>query len=193
MDVLYTDFSKAFDKVSHRKLLHKLKAYGVQGKMLSWIEAFLSGRKQCVVMGEVESDWEEVTSSVPQGSVLGPFLFVVYINDLPDCLNNVCQMYADDNKVIAVNKLGTDNGLQEDINNTVEWCRVWSMCLNGPKCKVMHFGKNNPKKVYVINQNGVEITLEATEVEKDLGVMVTMDGKCSAQGELDFGKTEKNF
>jgi len=107
-------------------------------------------------------------------------------------------MYADDNKVIAVNKLGTDNGFQEDINNTVEWCRVWSMCLNDLKCKVMHFGKNNPKKVHVINQNGVEIALEATEVEKDLGVMVTMEmfgagGSGSEQGELDFGNTEKNF
>jgi len=78
-DLINTDFSKAFDKVSHRKLLHKLKAYGVQGKMLSWIEAFLNGGKQCVVMGEVDSDWEEVTSSVPQGSVLGT-LFVCCVH-----------------------------------------------------------------------------------------------------------------
>ena len=184
VDVLYTDFSKAFDKVSHKKLIHKLKAYGVLGKMLDWVKAFLSGRKQCVVLGEDESGWEDVTSSVPQGSVLGPFLFVVYINDLPDCLNNVCKMYADDNKVIAINKPGVDNGLQEDINNTVEWCRVWSMCLNGPKCKVMHFGKNNPRKEYVIEDNGRNMVLEKTELEKDLGVMVTMDGKCSAQVEV---------
>ena len=80
--------------VSYEKLLLKSEAYGVQGKMLSWIEAFLKGRKQCVVLGDIESSWEEVTSSVPQGSVLGPFLFVVYINDLPDCLENVCKMYA---------------------------------------------------------------------------------------------------
>ena len=120
VDVVYTDFSKAFDKVSHRKLIHKLKAYGVNNRMLRWVEAFLKDGKQCVVLGDIESSWEEVTSSVPQGSVLGPFLFVVYINDLPDCLENECKMYADDNKVLAVNKPGMINGLQEDINKTVE-------------------------------------------------------------------------
>ena len=108
--------------------------------MLSWIEAFLKGRKQCVVLGDIESSWEEVTSSVPQGSVLGPFLFLVYINDLPDFLANVCKMYADDSKIIAVNKSGTNDSLQKDINNTVKWCKIWSMSLNVKKCKVMHFG-----------------------------------------------------
>jgi len=112
VDVLYTDFFKAFDKVSHNKLIHKLKAYGVESGMLNWIEAFLKGRKQCVILGDVESKWEKVTSSVPQESVLGPFLFVVYIKDLPECLGNVCKMYADDNKVIAVNSSGVKNGLQ---------------------------------------------------------------------------------
>ena len=140
VDVPYTDFSKAFDKVSHKKLLYKLRAYGVDGMMLNWIQAFLKDRKQCVVMGDVESKWEEVTSSVPQGSVLGPFLFVIYINDLPDCLENECKMYADDNKVLAVNKPGIDNKLQLDINSTVRWCKTWSMTLNGQKCKVMHCG-----------------------------------------------------
>ena len=188
VDVLYTDFSKAFDKVSHRKLIHKLKAYGVQGKMLGWVEAFLRRRKQCVVLGDVESSWEEVTSSVPQGSVLGPFLFVVYINDLPDSLNNVCKMYADDNKVIAVNRWGVENKLQEDINNTVEWCRVWSMKLNGAKCKLMYFGKDNPKKEYVIEENGRKMILKETETEKDLGVIITTDGKCSAQVEAGVNK-----
>jgi hypothetical protein len=95
VDVVYTDFAKAFDKVSHRKLIHKLEAYGVKGAMLGWIVAFLKGRKQCVVLGEVESSWDEATSSVPQGSVFGTFLFLIYINDLADCLENDCVMYAD--------------------------------------------------------------------------------------------------
>ena len=189
VDVVYTDFSKAFDKVSHNKLLYKLRAYGVDGMMLSWIQAFLKGRKQCVVMGDVESKWEDVTSSVPQGSVLGPFLFVVYINDLPDCLENDCKMYADDNKVLAVNKPGIDNRLQTDINSTVKWCETWSMKLNGPKCKVMHCGKNNPRnKYYIEDKDGNRQELETTEVEKDLGIMITTDGKCSAQVEAAVNK-----
>ena len=188
VDVLYTDFSKAFDKVSHKKLIYKLTAYGVRGRMLSWVEAFLKGRRQCVVLGDVESDWEVVTSSVPQGSVLGPFLFVVYINDLPDCLLNECKMYADDNKVIAINRPGLSNGLQLDINKTVEWCKTWSMSLNGSKCKVMHFGKINSKGKYWIEEGGERQELEKTEVEKDLGVMVTIDGKCSAQVEAAVNK-----
>ena len=122
MDVLYTDFSKAFDKVSHKKLLHKMRAYGIVGKMWKWIEVFLSDRKQCVVLGDTESSI--VISSVPQGSVLGTILFTIFINDLPECLINECEMYADDNKVMAENEMqimadnvdGQENGLQEDIN-----------------------------------------------------------------------------
>lgn len=188
VDILYTDFSKAFDKVSHNKLIYKLERYGVKGSMLKWIKSFLSGRRQCVVLGEVESSWEDVTSSVPQGSVLGPFLFVVYINDLPDCLSNVCKMYADDNKVIAVNRTGVDNGLQSDINSTVDWCAKWSMSLNGGKCKVMYFGGKNQRKEYYINGEGEQMLLGSTDVEKDLGIMVTNNGKCSAQVEAAVNK-----
>ena len=97
-------------------------------------------------------------------------------------------MYADDNKVIAINRPGLSNGLQLDINKTVEWCKTWSMSLNGSKCKVMHFGKNNPRGKYWIEEDGKRQELETTEVEKDLGIMVTIDGKCSAQVEAAVNK-----
>ena len=135
MDVLYTDFEKAFDKVSHKKLITKLYAYGIRGRLLGWIKSFLRGRRQRVVMGEIVSEWRDILSGVPQGSVLGTLLFAIYINDLPDGMENVFKMYADDSKVIGeVGEEGQDSKLQRDIMKIKEWCNKWSMCLNARKC-----------------------------------------------------------
>ena len=101
MDVLYLDFAKAFDKVPHQRLIHKLAQYGIQNKMLNWIKAFLSNRRQRVVLGDSISSWTHVSSGVPQGSVLGPTLFIIYINDLPDKLINPNEIYADDTKIFC--------------------------------------------------------------------------------------------
>ena len=182
VDVLYTDFEKAFDKVSHKKLITKLYAYGIRGRLLGWIKSFLRGRRQRVVMGEIVSEWRDILSGVPQGSVLGPLLFAIYINDLPDGLENVFKMYADDSKVIGeVGEEGQDSKLQRDIMKIKEWCNKWSMCLNARKCKIMHFGNKNPGREYFI-ENGIErVVLGVTEVEKDLGVMIARNGKNNHQ------------
>ena len=187
VDVIYTDFSKAFDKVSHKKLLHKMEAYGIRGALLSWVGSFLRYRRQRVVLGDVESTWNAVTSSVPQGSVLGPLLFVLYINDLPDGLTNKCLMYADDSKLIAESEAEEDNGLQMDLNKVVSWCETWSMCLNGAKCKVMHCGKGNPRRVYWIG----ELPLKVTEKEKDLGVIISSNGKMGDQAVTAANKASR--
>jgi len=92
-------------------------------------------------MGEIVSDWRDILSGVPQGSVLGPLLFVIYINDLPDGLENVFKMYADDSKVIAEAAEDGLETLQRDILRIKDWCDKWSMCLNSSKCKIMHLGK----------------------------------------------------
>jgi hypothetical protein len=196
VDVLYTDFEKAFDKVSHKKLIIKLYGYGIRGKLLEWIKSFLKNRRQRVVMGDIESDWRKILSGVPQGSVLGPLLFVIYINDLPDGLDSIFEMYADDSKVIA------ESGpkLQEDIIKIKNWCDKWSMCLNSSKCKVMHFGKVNPGKAYYIGSGSERVVLEETKAEKDLGVIISSDGKNNGQvikavnrANAELGRLRKTF
>ena len=99
VDIVYLYFSKAFDKVAHRRLIKKLENYGITGTLLNWIQDFLSNRKQRVGITGESSDWTDVTSGIPQGSVLGPILFLVYINDLPGAIRGLMKIFADDAKV----------------------------------------------------------------------------------------------
>ena len=99
IDVLYFDFSKAFDMVPHRRLLSKLESYKVSQQITDWVEAYLSNRKQRVLVNGTRSEWEAVSSGVPQGSVLGPVLFLIYINDLPKEVKNCIRLFADDTKL----------------------------------------------------------------------------------------------
>jgi hypothetical protein len=135
VDMIYLDFLKAFDMVPHRRLLHKLKGYGMRKDLIRWFSSFLVGRRQRVVLGVSESDWEAVTSGVPQGSVLGPLLFVLYINDLPDRITNTCKLYADDSKIIAViEDTASALSLQKDLDAINDWTKDWLM---GLKCKII--------------------------------------------------------
>ena len=109
--MIYLDFKKAFDKVPHERLLRKLHGYGIRGKVYSWIKEFLSNRRQRVVVNGQCSDWKNVTSGIPQGSVLGPILFVIFINDMPDAIACCMKLYADDAKVYnRVNNLAQSRG-----------------------------------------------------------------------------------
>jgi sarcosine oxidase/L-pipecolate oxidase len=126
IDVIYLDFQKAFDTVPYKRLIHKLKGYGISGNLLLWIEDFLHERKQRVVSNGQSSSWTEVTSGIPQESVLGTILFTIYINDLPDALENMIKLFADDTKVFAtVNNEEDKNSLQGDIDKLMNWSDTW--------------------------------------------------------------------
>ena len=94
-DVLYLDFSKAFDRVPHRRLICKIKAHGIDGRLLAWIENWLEGRKPRVILNGCQSDWKDVSSSVVQGSVMGPMCFIMYINDLEENIDCTVSKFAD--------------------------------------------------------------------------------------------------
>ena len=180
IDIIFMDFLKAFDLVAHKRLAFKLSCYGITGSLLAWIVSFLSNRVQRVVMGEVVSSWEEVTSGVPQGSVLGPILFILYINEISEILISLSELYADDTKLLKEIQSEEDiHILQNDINRIVDWTRTWLMKLNESKCKVMHIGRTNEKHLYSIESfdGQTKSMLTETTLERDLGIMISSDLK----------------
>ena len=135
------DFAKAFDKVSHRRLVLKMSYYGIRNGTLNWITEFLCGRQQQVVVDGETSEPAEVTSGVPQGTVLGPTLFLIYINDIVDNINSTIRLFADDLVVYRqINSPDDHHILQEDLQKLVEWSKTWQMELNVDKCTIMDFG-----------------------------------------------------
>ena len=171
VDVIYTDFSKAFDSVPHQRLLKKMESLGIRGVTLNWVKAFLSNRRQCVRVENELSNWISVISGIPQGSVLGPTLFVIFINDMPEMVESICQLFADDAKIFRSVHLRDETGnlkLQEDLENLDQWSQKWQLPFNTCKCKVLHLGHNNP--CYQYKMKGQK--LQKVEDEKDLGVVV---------------------
>ena len=149
VDIVYLDFSKALDKVTHRRLIKKLENYGITGTLLNWIQDFLSNRKQRVVIKGESSDWTDVTSGIPQGSVLGPILFLVYINDLPGAIKGLMKIFADDAKVYyEIESIDTPQFMQDELNRADLWAILWDMIFNNKKCHHMHVGENSAVSTY---------------------------------------------
>ena len=147
-DVILLDFSKAFDKVSHSKLLWKLHQYGIRGKVLSWIQAFLGNRSQPVVIDGEESDSIPVNSGVPQGSVLGLILFLAYINDLPGGISSqVCLFAVDTALYLTIKGEEDSSALQEDLDTLSVWESKWDMQFNPSKCQVVQVTGSKSKKL----------------------------------------------
>ena len=137
-DLIIMDFAKAFDKVPHRRLLHKLENYGIRGSTHKWINSWLSGRTQQVVLDGQASDPVPVLSGVPQGSVLGPVLFLIFINDLPDNIRSSVCLFADDCVLYRnIHSLQDCLTLQEDLTSLGQWEADWKMKFNVAKCHSM--------------------------------------------------------
>ena len=170
IDVIYTDFEKAFDKVDHGILLFKLFQYGVRGKFLKLIKSYLNNRSQRIKVGDKISGPIEVTSGVPQGSVLGALLFLFFINDLPStCADSKPLLLADDSKFIRTN---SSTSFQSELSLIYNWSVANKMPFNVAKCTHINFGKNNDT---AYNFNGEVIP--RTDVQKDLGILVRSDLK----------------
>ena len=173
LDVIYLDYQKAFDTVPHERLLTKLSGYGLKGKILNWLKDFLHDRHQQVVINNSKSSWAKVTSGVPQGSVLGPVLFLVYVNELPSLVQCGIKMFADDVKLyMGIQGRSDIQKLQQDLDTLAHWSDKWLLKFSTSKCKVMHCGRGNPKTPYSIEQDGVKVLLEEITQERDLGVIV---------------------
>ena len=142
-DLVPLDFSKAFDKVNHLKLIYKLSCFGVKGNTLNWIQSFLIGRTQTVVLDGESSNEVPVTSGVPQGSVLGPLLFLLYINDLPENIQSQVRLFADDTAMyLTVSNLQDSQVLQTDLESLQHWEQTWDMEFNPNKCQVLHITRS---------------------------------------------------
>ena len=143
-DTVYIDLAKAFDTVSHKKLLHKLQKYGITGNILQWFSSYLNNRKQRVKLSNTFSSYADVTSGVPQGSCTGPLLFILYVNDLPDNqhpTNITVNMFADDTKFTTVFSDALDRVLLPDcLSSFTDWADLWQLQIAEHKCCVLSFG-----------------------------------------------------
>jgi len=183
VDIFYLDFAKAFDKVPRRRLVKKMTAKGIHPVVVTWIDQWLTNRTQRVCINGEKSESSPVESGVPQGTVLGPILFTIYIDDLESELKKLMLdvkvvKFADDTKGARVVSCEEDRDkLQQALDCLCDWADKWGMCFNLTKCKVMHVGPHNPGYEYFMRGT----KLDTTEEERDIGVTVTRNLKPSAQ------------
>lgn len=171
VDCIFLDFAKAFDTVCHQLLLLKLSKLNLDTNIIKWIECFLSDRSQFVTANECNSPSSPVTSGVPQGSVLGPLLFLIYINDLPNNISSNIKLFADDCVIYREIKNPADHlTLQFDLDNVSSWCNTWLMNLNTSKCKIMRVSRRtcDISSDYLLNNS----SLSKVTSYKYLGVTI---------------------
>ena len=198
VDIIYLDYAKAFDTVPHERLCRQVETFGIRGHVLHWIRSFLTGRVQRVAVNGQYSSWREVTSGVPQGSVLGPLLFTLFVSDIPSIVDNFCSLFADDTKLFTAmydeNYDRYTSSLQTDLNQLQRWTEEMQMRLHPDKCKVMHLGKNNPRTEYtLLKSDGTVHPLSTTAAEKDLGVTIDEELKYSKHIQTQINKANRTI
>ena len=193
VDAVVLDFAKAFVKVPHKRLATKLKYYGITGPILEWITAFLSNRTQRVLLDGSSSDPVPVTSGVPQGTVLGPLLFILYINDLPEItVESKVRLYADDSLIYKAIKSADDSrDLQNDLDALGRWAEKWLMIFRPDKCKLMSFTRSHSPTEFQYTLNNVNI--QATDTHKYLGVHLSCDTKFNEHIDKIFHKANQKL
>jgi hypothetical protein len=160
--------------------MHKLSLYGISGNLHKWINTFVTGRRQCVQVNGASSTWINVKSGVPQGSVLGPLLFLLYVNDIPATLNCDVLMFADDIKIWkSIESVGDSIGLQGNLDALQDWSDIWLLPFNTSKCSTLSINSNQIRDPVTYTLNGA--ALPAAFLEKDLGVIVHNSLKPSMQ------------
>ena len=199
VDVIIMDFTKAFDKVSHQRLLHKLDGFGVRGQVHTWIRSFLCQRKQRVIVEGCASGDVAVDSGVPQGTVLGPILFLLYINDLPEYVQCPVRLFADDCVIYTpIKSIDDSQLLQQDLTKLEEWERTWKMDFNPSKCFTMNVTRK--RKPFANSYHLKGSTLENTNSSSYLGVTIRNDlkwndhiNKVTAKANRTLGLLRRNI
>ena len=182
VDAVILDFEKAFDTVAHQRLLRKVEYYGIRGPVHGWLRSWLVGRTQCVVLDGETSENESVTSGVPQGTVLGPIMFLMYINDIAAKTTSTIKLFADDGLLLRkINSTSDAETLQKDLNEIVAWSHKWQMRFNPSKCFVIRFNRKRQPIGASYTMSGV--TLGEVEHHPYLGV--ELDSKLTWSTHID--------
>jgi hypothetical protein len=191
--MVFLDVSKAFDRVWHKGLLYKLKCIGISGSLIKWFESYLSGRVQRVVIGGQESEWKPVNAGVPQGTVLGPLLFLIYVNDIVDQVSSHISLFADDTSLYrTIDSINDVTILNSDMQKLLQWGKKWLICFNANKTKYMVFSKHKVRQLdYDIVFDNVCLPRE--KCHRHLGIVFSDDLSWNSHIDYVISKCSKRL
>ena len=195
VDAIYFDYCKAFDKIPHKRLIKKLENYGRTKQSLKWINDFLSNRRQRVVIKGSYSSWTEITSGVPQGSILGPVLFLAFINELPEVIKGLMKIFVDDIKFYyPIESPETLKLLQDDVGRLETSAHIWKMLYNNKKCHHVRIGENSGTNNYEMDSGENKTQIERVKSEKiDLGIIIDEKLKFREHKTQKVNKANRNL